>query len=292
MTVIHSIVQKHAVEADAARTAAYIERHKTEPHKLAMSGLGGCIREAFLKTFEHCDDHPLQRPPSHPFNPDQLALFEEGRMYEDQLYRELCASIDPGVVLREWRLGNEIWSGRPDFLIAPCGYFPQGAIIDCKATGAHSFAYTKGYIPRQGDCLQVLAYRFFIWQETGLVVPTYLYYRGWRSWAEFEIDEREDQGGRWIAHEGQIKGHDVSGQFDTDLSIEMARMENWWGFGSDVSILEAMDTDPLYFIPGYPAPDAENWGCCRQSGGKWFPRCRWLGVCWGGDFEGPGPFEV
>ena len=209
-------------------------------------------------------------------------------MYEEQLRQELCSSIDPGIIWRDARLGNDIWSGRLDFLVAPCGYFPQGAIVECKATGAHAFAYTMGYIPRVKDCLQALAYRLFVYRETGQAVPTFLYYRGWRSWAEFEIDDHDERG---IIYEGQIKGHEVSGEFDTDLPSEMARMGNWWGFGNDRAVLEAMDTDPLLFIPGYPAPDAENWTCLRKDRGKWFPRCRWLATCWGPGFQGPGPFE-
>lgn len=287
MPTIHEIVQRHAVEVDAARTAAYIKRHKTEPHRLAMSSLGGCIREAYLSAFQHADGHPLQRPPSHPFDADTLELFEGGRMYEEQLYRELCTSIDPGIIWREPPLGNGAWSGRPDFLIAPCGYFPRGAIIDCKGTGSYSFAYTQGRIPRLGDCLQVLAYRYFLHQETGHDAPAYLYYRGWRKWGEFEVDDDHEQGIIWAGHIGP---HFVSGAFDTDLPSEMARMENWWDFANNGAALDDLSAAPLFFLPGYDNPHAVDWGCLRASGGKWWPRCRWLAVCWGDEWRSPGPF--
>lgn len=288
-TPIHDIVREHAIAEDARRTQEYIARHVDgEPHHLHMSGLDRCVRQAYLSTFQHAEGHPLQRPVSHPFGEYLLRLFELGRMYEDQTYRELCSYIPINLIEREPALGHGAWSGKPDFVIQPCERFPDRAVIDCKATGSYQFAYTKGRIPRLGDCLQVLAYQRFLQDQRGVYHPAHLYYRQWHHHAEFKV--WEDMGE--IHCSGDVDGHPVEKTFYTCLKDRMYRLEAWWKFANDKQTLEASDIDPLFELPGFKTPFADTFGCLRYSREKWWSSCRWLSECWS-QFEpgDEGPFE-
>jgi hypothetical protein len=211
-------------------------------------------------------------------------------MYEAQLFLELLQSTSEHTsVEREKPLGVGAWSGRPDFVIGPCEQFPEGAIIDCKATGAYQFAYTKNRIPRLSDCLQVLAYQHLMTYEDADFHPeAYLYYRQWYHYGEFNIWERHGV----IYYEGSINGHDVSGEHGTCLKDMMYRLEAWWKFANDIEALEACDMDPLFELPGYRDPFENTFGCLRESRGKWWSCCRWLSTCWPSIPPGTeGPFE-
>lgn len=274
--IIHDMVRHHAVVIDKQRTADYIERHKAEPFHLPMSGMARCVRQTYLGTFLHKEGHPLQRDVTHPFSTKLLIKFEHGRMYERQLHLEILSSVDDSIVRHEPSLGDDVWSGKPDFVFEPSGNLPEGLIVDCKATGEYVFAYTMGRIPRLADALQVLMYqRFMQLERPAYKWPAKLYYRGWGHWGEFEIED--DSLG--IFYNGFVNGHEVSGSFATSLDAEMERVDRWWQGANAEDYLDRM-ADPVFAIQGYSSPFDATFGCLRKNGKRGWAACRWLSVCW------------
>lgn len=276
-TPIHSLVLKASALENQRRTKERAEG----PPRLHMSGMGRCVRAGYLSTFEHVDGHPLQRKESHPFSNELLIKFEHGRMYEDQLAEELLIGLgNRELVEREPRLGNDIWAGQPDFVIQSCDEFPDGALVDCKATGEYVFAYTMARIPRITDALQVLAYQRFLGIE-GRDVPAFLYYRGWGAYGEIEVWERDGL----VHYDGHIKGHEVGGFFEDSLRDRMARFEDSWHL-VDLPYVVLQD------IPGQAGPFDSTFGCLRKSRDKYYSCCRFLSNCWPQFQPGDeGPFE-
>jgi len=276
------MVEAHAITAQAQSTLDYIERHKDDPVKLAMSGMARCVRQTYLATFVHQDRHPLQRGITHSFSTYLLVKFEHGKMYEWQLKKEIAHSLADHEFAHEPRLGDNTWSGRPDFVIGPSGQFPEGMVLDCKATDKYVFAYTMGRIPRLSDSLQVLVYQHYLRKERPEYGwPARLYYRGWGQYGEFQIVDDYS----CIRYEGTINGNEVGGEFGTTLADEMARVDEWWEASSAPSV-EPED------IPGYLSPFDSTFGCLRKKGKKGYSACRWLSECWP-QFEpgNEGPFE-
>jgi hypothetical protein len=278
---IDGLVKRHAVEVDRERTEDYIERHIDVPFHLHMSGMDRCVRQTYFTTFMHDLGHPLQREVTHPFTEYLLRIFEMGRMFEDQFYEELLTSIPEDLIVREPRLGNNVWSGKPDFVIAPFYDHNRGAIIDHKTTGQGSFAYTMKRVPRLSDALQVLAYKFFLKGETGEDMPAYLYYRDRTNHAEFEIWETDET----VNYFGDINDHVVGGVFPTTLWHEMHRIDRFW------DVAQAPSVEPRD-IPGFKSPFEADFGCLRRNRDDWWPACRWLSHCWPQFVPGDrGPFR-
>lgn len=81
-------------------------------------------------------------------------------------------------------LFNDVWSGYADIV------FDFGkdsvAIFDHKGSGGKWWDY-KGSLPRVNDCCQVWLYGELYKEMYGKRPYTGLYYRGWGTWAEFQV---------------------------------------------------------------------------------------------------------
>jgi len=278
--MIHELVTTHAVDMNHSRTQEYLERHETEPFPLAMSGMGGCVRESYLQAFMYDTGHPLCKPTSHPFDVYTLLRFEMGRMFEDHLDEVMQWNFRHDEYDGQRRLGDDVWSGRSDFIIWPKDDYPQGLIVECKSSMEKGFAHTMKRIPRLSDALQVLCYQKYMrWEFPDAEWPAKLYYMGLGHYAEFDVWEAGASG---IVYDGCVGRHDVEGAFDTLLADEMWRIDRLWDYAHGPGA-------ELDCIPGYNTP-FKGYGCMRKNNNRYWPRCRWLSVCWP-DLTGPGPFE-
>ncbi len=257
--MINDIITEYCWDLNAEKERLYKEReHKP---RLWMSNLGGCIRKAYF------DMDGAEK--THPFDKLLIRKFRAGSDEEDKTVAAFLHKW-PNGVLREVPVGNEMWSGKIDILVAQNEDFPNGAIMENKGTSPYGMK--KGMIPRLTHCYQVLAYQKFL--NAGYEVPAYLYYRCWDFYAQFEItsatDENDDFFGfGYVEFVGDINGREESGGYTFNLDTELERMENFWG-------REPMDT------PGYDSPFTESFACTKSSrkGKKWKQiNCLYFGHC-------------
>ena len=207
MGVIRDLILEQVERGAAERDQLWLERHVGKEPRLFISSLGGCARKAFFDAYQHVEGHPWNVEKTHPFDLYLLEKFKYGNDWEDVTFQELSRQL-PGRVVRNIPLGDEIWAGRADFLVGECfpHLFPSGAVIEHKTTATWNFTYSeeKRRLPYQSHCYQVLAYKAFLDQMTGLDIPAYLYYRSANNmWAEFEGWECGEE----IIVDGEIVGH-------------------------------------------------------------------------------------
>lgn len=286
--IVRDAVVQHVVDEDHRSTERWELAHAAKEPRLWPSALGGCVRKAYLDMWEHEDGHPFQEKPTHPPTNYLLELFELGRMYERQTFKALD-NMYPGHVACNWPVGNEIWSGSIDYLVAQQAELWIGALVEHKSTNpVFNFTYGEDNLrlPRLNHCYQLLAYQHLVRcklaGEVCATPPAHLYYRGWNKWAEFEVIDTADG----ILWHGQIGGRDpfdvrdVAGGFPDELGLqdEMACFEKWW----------ASDMLPT----GYESPLVEDFACVRKSRGRAWPRCKWFGACWPEWMDALVPFDV
>ena len=144
-------------------------------------------------------------------------------------------------------------------------------MIEHKTTATWNFTYSeeKRRLPYQSHCYQVLAYKMFLAQMTGMDIPAYLYYRSANNcWAGFEVWEF----GSEIIFDGEIVGHRASGRFPGRLCTEMVKFRTYWLAGE--------------LPPRYETPTCVVFGCTKRQGRVGnkvaVPACVYFGACWEG----------
>jgi hypothetical protein len=135
------------------------------PPRIPVSQIGHCPRQAIFEAARWHPDHPLHVDPTHPFDDYVMEIMEAGNVWEYQTGKALSREFGSRYThwLREdpaLRVGNKYWSGHIDFWIEPCQDYPDGAIIEHKATNPVNFVH-KDRLPYLFHCPQVLAYRHF-----------------------------------------------------------------------------------------------------------------------------------
>ena len=277
MSYVRETVLEHVhaccEEGDHLRGA---ELSTLEP-RLPVSQIGRCPRQAIFEAVRYHPDHPLHADTTHPFDPYVEELLECGNVWEHQTGRALSRRLGDKV---HWqradpalRVGNEYWSGHIDFLIDPCSDFPNGAIIEHKATSPTNFV-RKDRLPYPFHCMQVLTYERLARRKLGRTdpIPTYLYYRSWSNWGELQVWAKDGR----IFWEGKINGRRKSGEFEIDLDEKVKALESYW----------KQQTLP----PRYESPTAVKFSCARARNGRAYPSCRYFGVCWP-ELPQHGPFD-
>lgn len=256
---------------------------KDHEGKLAVSEIGHCVRQAYLRLA----DVEQTNPP----NDYLLELFRCGYMWEAETRKALQAKFGNAL---HWdqkndplmTVGGDIWKGHIDFWIDPQDKYPELVIVEHKATSPVNFV-RKDRLPYPFHCLQALAYEKLLRhrQNLGGSIKVLLYYRSWTNWAEFQVWEDNHEG--WatpsIFWEGKVNGKPKSGLFELSLPDEVAAFESWWG---------ATDLPPKY-----ETPFTKQFGCFRQVKKRGhptvaWPSCKYFTHCWGDEYPGNGPFEV
>jgi hypothetical protein len=135
------------------------------PPRIPVSQIGHCPRQAIFEAARWHPDHPLHVDPTHSFDDYVMEIMEAGNVWEYQTGKALSREFGSRYThwLREdpaLRVGNKYWSGHIDFWIEPCQDYPDGAIIEHKATNPVNFVH-KDRLPYLFHCPQVLAYRHF-----------------------------------------------------------------------------------------------------------------------------------
>ncbi len=258
---INDVITEYCWDLNIEKERLYKEReHKP---RLWMSNLGGCIRKAYF------DMDGAEK--THPFEKLLIRKFRAGSDEEDKTAAAFIHKY-PGGIARDVPVGNDIWSGKIDILVAQNEDFPLGAIIENKGTSPYGMK--KGMIPRLTHCYQVLAYQKFLEPLVGYDVPAYLYYRVWDFWAQFELVNTPPDDTSFacdcIEYVGDINGREHGGGYVFDLDTELERMEHYWG-------CKPMDT------PGYSTFYEASFGCTKSSrrGKRWREiSCLYFGHCW------------
>jgi len=267
--LVRPCVEQFITDLDAQNTEEWRERHQGEPH-LFVSDIGGCPRQAFYNAVQHLPDHPWHAEVTHPFDPYLLELFRAGKVWEQET-RQALEHVYGDRLQCEVEVGDAIWAGRIDFLIATTDTdrLSSFTIVEHKATNPVNFQY-KGRLPYQHHCMQLLLYDDLLCRFNTRCV---LYYRGWSNWAEFEVYNCGDE----IAYEGLVNGKERAGQFPVSLSTWVSLLERSW---------EAQELPPKY-----ETPFSEPFGCTRTKGERAWPACRYFGACWP-DYPQEGPFNI
>lgn len=241
MGLVRDAVVKHVIVSNQESRERWEKLHKDRPDRLFVSDLGGCVRKAYLRL--------RGEEVTHPFDSYVLEVMKAGKLWE---WETTCAMRRAhGTKLQEQvPVGNEIWSGRADYLL-------PGRVIEHKATNPANFKYGHR-LPYPHHCLQVLAYSLLL-DNT----PATLYYRSWDQWAEIQVC----QNAYGIVWEGEFKGKFKSGVLEgLDIVKEMASFEEWWG----------QEELP----PRYPTPFEKNFTCTKKQRKLYRPACQFFGVCW------------
>lgn len=238
--MIREAVLKHLRVVSRKQTLAWQKRHADAPQKLFVSDVGQCVRKAYLRINGYKETHP--------FGDYVREVMRAGIVWEKETTRAIRLL---GGFEEQVSVGNDIWSGRIDFL-------SDIFVIEHKATNPVNFRYGKR-LPYEHHCLQVLAYDVLL-EEAHIPI---LYYRGWAGWAELDVVQDLD-GIQWF---GRINGREKSGLIETNVRDEMAKFEEWWG----------KDELP----PKYETPTTEHFACTRKVKTDRIPNCPYYGVCWG-----------
>ena len=263
MGKIHDAMMRSAQMQNEIRDAAWLERHEDAPLRLYISGLGKCPRAQWLGARAHLDDGVKQTNPPGEF---LIKLFRCGIELENATVHDLRFIYDKKVG-QDVRVDDGVFAGRMDIPIAKCEDWPDGVIVEHKATGQYNFNYgPKRTLPLLDHAYQVLMYQRLHHKETGRWVPAMLYYRGWTSYAEFNLETQDDSG---IWYFGDIKGHEVNGCFEgKTLDKAIAEIEPYWS---------AQKEPPKYDHPFTVGK------CVAKNYSKkdsYWPRCGWFGYCW------------
>jgi hypothetical protein len=184
--LVHDLLIEEFLSRNKSSQKHYAETHEDAEPRLYVSSLGGCARQGFLSAFDHLSDHPFHVETSYPFDDYTIERMELGNELENLTWKALHNKLD-GSIARNVPVGNEIWAGRIDFLIAQTPEFPSGLIVEHKGTSPWNFKPDR--LPYLTHCYQVLAYESLLEPVVGYKVPAKLYYRSWDNWAELLIQE-------------------------------------------------------------------------------------------------------
>lgn len=119
-----------------------------------------------------------------PFDYSTLLKMDGGNALEAASLRQIAESLNRPIKTQV-PLFNDIWSGYADLVI---DHGTNNAIIyDHKGSAGKWWDY-KESLPRTSDCLQVWLYGELYREMYGVQPRMGLYYRGWGTWAEFQIE--------------------------------------------------------------------------------------------------------
>lgn len=259
---LHDLIVDYYVEQNREQELKWEQEHKGKEPTIYVSSLMDCPRRAVLSSHAHLYDHPKHRDITHPHDDWTLAKFQLGKEMEDKTWDALRYSLGDKVV-REVPISNEQWSGRIDFLIAECAQFPEGLIIEHKAT--HAYAFSAKRMPYPHHVVQVLMYQKMLQDHANIRVPARLYYRNWTNWAEFTVSAFDSVFSGYD-YEGHINGKETGGEYPVVLDVEIARIE------------AAFNQSTVPDKP-YSKPDEHPYHC--EYSGR--PSCIFYGHCWGND---------
>ena len=118
-----------------------------------------------------------------PFDYPVQLMMDAGSAIEGYTLRQVAENLERNI-RTQFPLFNDVWSGYADLVI---GHGTKDVIIyDHKASCGKWWDY-KDSLPRSADCCQVWMYGQLYRAMFGIAPRIGLYYRGWGSWAEFEI---------------------------------------------------------------------------------------------------------
>jgi len=147
--------------------------------KLWVSEVGRCPRRAMLRV--------KGVEPSVGFPTDVLNVMDLGKSFEDNTGAHL-ERVYGNKVVREVPLGNEIWSGRADFVFL---YSNLPVVVEHKATGGKWFNYNNN-LPKVDHVCQLCMYGYLYHYRHAVIPKLILFYRAWRHYAEFELIVHDD----------------------------------------------------------------------------------------------------
>lgn len=242
--MLTDIILSHAARDHERRTALYQETHKDEPLRLHPSSLGMCVRKTYISAMQS----NLGKTPY--FSDETLVLFRLGRMYENETAKALAERFSPHIA-REWPVRDGIWSGRPDFVIARCEEYPNGAVIEHKATAPWNFS--AGRIPKTRHMLQLLKTRDLVILTGNLDYKpvAILLYRGWGHTAQYTVEYEGDR----IVYTGNIDRREDGAELELNFPELIERYESYFP-----AFVESGELPPGEF-------------------GEWCKNCDWRAEC-------------
>jgi len=184
-------------------------RHPDWEPRLFVSSLGRCVRAGYLKMYSHVDEEVVAAP----FSDLSLEYMDSGVVWEARMLQALREMYGERVSA-DVHLGDEIWTGRADFIL-------PGKVYEHKDTGL--FNFSRGRIPAAAHALQVLMYQRLLLPQN---YEAHLYYHGRGKYADFKV--WEDSGD--VLWEGELNGSPRAGMLEgLSLADEVAKFERWWG---------------------------------------------------------------
>lgn len=194
-----------------------------------------------------------------PFDYPILMKMDGGSALEDFTLRQVAENLERPIKT-QFPLFNSIWSGYADLVI---GHGSESVVIyDHKGSAGKWWDY-KDSLPRAADCCQIWMYGQLYHETYGIMPRLGLYYRGWGSWGEFEIERLETEAGFHLQARGVItdeKGiieNEVIRIRDVDPTLLRGELEDIYHQLelNEISIdkLEAM------------APDGPDWGYAEDA---------------------------
>ena len=150
--------------------AMNVTRYGSHP-RIFVSEIGRCPRSVMLRL--------VGVEPSDAFGDYVLDVMGLGVRYEDDTVRRVVAADRPWRIVTQYRLENEIWSGRVDLGIQVGG---RWVLVEHKAKG------DLGRVPQSEHLLQLLMYGELFKEKMGEDAKLVLYYRGWGEHREIEVD--------------------------------------------------------------------------------------------------------
>ena len=172
-TVVQSAIESYLVNSNNKRRESRkkVLKNRNKEH-LWASDVGGCHRAAFLRINGGAET----------VLPDARLLnyMKFGVVIEDETAASLVATYDN--VETQLALKNDIWSGRPDFVIDHGTNNP--IVIEHKVTGEKG--WWRKELPRVKHLGQLGLYGYLYEQLFGIEPRLILFYRGWGHYAELE----------------------------------------------------------------------------------------------------------
>lgn len=185
-----------------------------------------------------------------PFDYQTLMKMDNGNAFEANSLRQIAENL-PNRIITQMPLFDDIWGGYADLVINP---FTEDAIIyDHKGSAGKWWDY-KESLPRASDCCQVYMYGKLYEKKYGVFPRLGLYYRGWGSWAEFEIMTTNEMGASlipvpnaYIRATGKITDEKGNNTYEVervrmvDPELLIAEMEEYYALISVESITTTLE---------------------------------------------------
>lgn len=192
-----------------------------------------------------------------PFDYATALKMDGGAALESFTLQQIAQNLDRPIQT-QFPLFSSVWTGYADLVI---GHGSEDVIIyDHKGSCGRWWDY-KESLPRSADCCQVWMYgqlyfeRFGVWPRLGL------YYRGWGTWADFEVREIEAAGGGIYL---EAAGHITDEKGEAEYVVTRSRAVNPYWLRLELEDLHRLamngiPLDDLVTDPGGPDWDyAEN----------------------------------